>query len=199
MQLIEERYEASVDREVVGSEIWTRYFCPAVRGLDTRDYILRRILPRPRDILVLVRAAIDAAALRHSDRVEEEDILTAEEAYSQFAFDAIKIEDPELSRRLENAFVEFAGGPAAFGQDELSIVLQRADLEPSEHVRALDQLRDLSFLGVEIRPDEFDFSDDPSAKRRADVLARRLVEKLGHEPRYAIHPAFRPYLEIVGE
>jgi hypothetical protein len=112
IEVIEERYVASAGRDVRGAEIWSKFFTGDVRGVDTRDYIAQRVLPRPRDVITYCRAAIAAAVLRKSAIVEELDLLTADEEYSQFAFDALKIEDPALVGRLEDAFIEFAGGPA---------------------------------------------------------------------------------------
>jgi hypothetical protein len=61
-----------------------------------------------------------------------------------------------------------------------------------------DELLDLSFLGVEIKRDEFEFYDDPRRKAITETLAQKLADSNGVR-RYQVHPAFRPYLEISDE
>jgi hypothetical protein len=61
---------------------------------------------------------------------------------------------------------------------------------------AISQLRDVSFIGLEVADGWFDFADDVQLKRRADVMARRLARSRGAEVRSEVHSAFRPYLEI---
>jgi hypothetical protein len=192
IDVINERYAASVGREIKRDELWDRFFCKEVRRLDVRDYILGRVLPRPRDVLVFVQAAIEAALVRSSPVVDVEHVLAADVVYSQFAFDAIKIEDPVFGSDLEDACIEFAGGSATLTAPELAAVLDRAGFTASQHADAIGQLRNVSFIGIETGPDRFDFAEDPQAMRRADVIAARLADG----PRYRIHSAFRPYLDI---
>lgn len=197
IEVINARYAASVSRDVPPDELWTKFFCAEVRGLDVRDYIIRRILPRPRDVIVYVTAAIQAAVTRRSGVVDVEHILAADDAYSQFAYDAIKIEDPSLGERLELAMIEFAGVSPVLTSDEVSELLEGAELRPDEVEGAISQLRDVSFLGIETDDGLFDYSDDALAKRRADVLARRLSKREERPVRYEVHRAFRPYLGIL--
>jgi hypothetical protein len=196
IEVMNERYAASVGRDTGGDELWARFFCSEVGGLDVRDYIISRILPRPRDMIVYVTAAIDAAVVKQSPIVDAEHILAADQVYSQFAYDAIKIEDPSLGDRLEHAMIEFAGGSPILTASELQELLDEAGFEEGEYQSAIDQLRDVSFIGIEARDGVFDFSDDVQAKRRADVMARRLARERGTSLRYEVHSAFRPYLAI---
>ena len=196
IEVLEERYAASAGREVAGDELWDRFFCKQVEGLDVRDYMLHRILPRPRDALVYIRAAIEEAVLAQSPIVDVVHVHRADAVYSQFAFDAIKIEDPLLGGRLEDAFIEFAGGPDAWNTAELAELLGQVGLTAEEHASALNHLRDVSFLGIETGDGVFDFSEDLQARQRADVMARRFARTRGGDVRYQVHSAFRPYLGI---
>ncbi len=60
----------------------------------------------------------------------------------------------------------------------------------------LRRLKALSFLGIEVRENEFEFLETDPGDKRADVLARKVAELRGQSPRYSIHPAYRSYLEI---
>ncbi len=92
LQVIEERYVAG--RKGTGSpdELWSRYFDPYTKGQPTREYMASRVLPRPRDILYLTNAAIEAAVRHRRTKVTVADILDAECQYSQFAFEALLVE-----------------------------------------------------------------------------------------------------------
>lgn len=54
----------------------------------------------------------------------------------------------------------------------------------------------MSFLGVETASERFDFAEDETEAERADVLAKKFSATTGKEPRYQIHTAFWPFLEI---
>ena len=46
------------------NQIWSRYFCPTVQGIETRKYLTRFILPRPRDLIYLCKLALVNAVNR---------------------------------------------------------------------------------------------------------------------------------------
>jgi len=94
---------------------------------------------------------------------------------------------------------EFAGSDPIITRADIEGALSGAGVEPQEFDRVIEELRILSFLGVEIRDGVFAVSDDPRDLQRVDALARRLGKRRGAEARYRIHPAFRPYLEIPDE
>jgi hypothetical protein len=54
----------------------------------------------------------------------------------------------------------------------------------------------LSFLGMEVGPDHFVFSDEPKESKKHLVLADKLAKERGTR-RYMIHYAFRSYLEVL--
>jgi len=112
LRVIEERYIASHGTESDPADMWRRYFCPQVRGVSTREYLVNQILKRPRDIVYLVKSAVSFAVNRKHDRVEEKDILDAEDAYSQYALDSILVENGISIPQLENVLEQFSGAPA---------------------------------------------------------------------------------------
>jgi hypothetical protein len=196
LRVVEERYLAARGGVASPNELWEKYFATRTGGMETTAYLLRRILPRPRDIVYLANAAITTAINRRHQRIESEDIEEAEKIYSQFAFEALLVEDEALGVPLETTLYEFAGSAPIVSESELEAILTAAGLAGAEHDHVIETLRVLSFLGVETRDGEFAYSDDPRDMQRADVLARKLGSARSLGPRYRIHPAFRPYLEI---
>jgi hypothetical protein len=193
LRVIEDRYAAIADKDP--SEIWRSMFCVTVSSLDTRAYMLWRVLPRPRDLVYLTNAALLTASNRRHQRVLEEDVRAAENAYSQFAFEALLVEsDPDNG--LGDLLFEFAGLSATLTPAQLRAALGTAGGERDEIVGTL--LRS-SFLGLEVDDDTYEYFSDETSERKHRTLARRLGERRGTPARYRIHPAFRPFLEIVDD
>lgn len=195
LSLVEERYAASRDGSLPTSELWERYFDPNVRGMPTRDYMVSRVLPRPRDILTLCNSAIDAAVRRRHQRVEEQDVLDAEVVYSQFAFEAIQVESVGTEWPVEELLYAFAGCPRRLEEaDALDLVAAAVGGEAGRTV--VEHLVGLSFLGVETSAERFEYAEDPGDLRRLLALSAGYGRTAERPPQYEVHPAFHAYLGI---
>jgi hypothetical protein len=196
LDVIEQRYVASQERDVSASELWSRYFCPTMDGSGTKDWLVSRCLPRPRDVLYLTRAAIDQAVGKRHPRVEEQDLRAAELEYSLFAFEAALVEGFQRVPRIDDVLLEFAGAPAKLTEGHLREILRTAKSPDGEIDHVIDVLRDLSFVGTLGGSEGAIFTDSPREKSRADVLLRKRRKDDEAVPVYEIHPAFRAYLDI---
>lgn len=193
--VVERRFLAAHPKANSGSELWSKYFPETVMSRPSKEYILSRILPRPRDIVYLVKAAISNAVNRGHSHVEQKDITNAEYIYSKYAMDSILVENSITVPQLESVLYEFAGRSSIVAEDELATILSAARIEGDKQAAVTEHLIWLSFLGLEIKKDEFVFSDDPGEYRKNYVLAQRITENSGKK-RFRVHPAFRAYLEI---
>jgi hypothetical protein len=196
IRVIEERYAVTRDGEALPDELWEKYFSETVRGVDTRTYIVWRILPRPRDVVIFVNAAISSAINRRSPRVEEQDLEAAELTYSQFAFEVLTVENTERFGSLEDLLFGFLGAPSVLTESDVLDLLAAGGAGGADSAGALEYLRTLSFLGVEVREGGFAYLEDARDTWRIDGLAQRRADATGGTKRYCVHPAFRPYLEI---
>jgi hypothetical protein len=196
LRVVEERFLAAQADNVQPEELWTRFFCPDVAGVATRDYLVSRVLPRPRDLIYLCNAAVSAAADRGNQRVETEDVRSGELTYSQFAFESLLVENGITISLFKQVLFEFLGESEIVSEGRVSELVATAGV-PQEMVEpVIKRLRAVSFLGVETSDDRFEYPDSGHATDRANVLARKLAEQRGTELRYAVHPAYRSYLEI---
>lgn len=196
LRLVEERFVASLHDSSDPRAIWDKFFDARVRGIETKQYFLSRILHRPRDLLVFVKAAITTAVNRKHARVSADDVLSAERQYSQFALDSILVENGISFSELENVLYEFAGCKAILTQDEIMAVLHRAKVTPEKQSKLIQHLCNLTFLGIETHPSDFQFGEDEQETRKNEVLARKLSERTGLPPRFRISPAFCAFLEV---
>lgn len=190
-RVIEDRY-AAAHESLPGANVWTELFDAEVQGVPTRDYLLWRVLPRPRDLVYLGNAALTAAVNRRHEQVTSDDIIFAEKGYSLFALDALLVESYATDIDLENSLYEFAGLDSTL--DETQVVQLLNGVGGGLVTR--DWLVRAGFLGLEVSDEHFEYVQDAAAERRARVLGRRLAERNGRPSRLRVHPAFRPYLEI---
>ena len=196
LRVIEERYSVYQGEGADPKEIWSLFFCPTTRGIGTRQYILNRVLPKPRDIIYFCNEAIASAVNRKRGRIEEDDVMRAEQFYSQFAFESLNVENGVSLEDLERVLFEFAGVSAEMREDEVAAHIMDGGMGADQVPVVMKRLRALSFLGIEVGENRFDFGIGPRDPNVADALASRYVSDSGTAPRFQVHPAFRSYLEI---
>lgn len=195
LRVIEERYVAAHGQDARPEDIWTKYFCSKVQGIATKDYILSRILPRPRDIIYFCSAAIAAAVNRRHAVVEEVDVSAAEIQYSQFALEALHVENGISISDLDNILYGFAGSQSRLTQEDVKNCITQSGAPEENVTEFIDHLRRLSFLGIQTGDNNFEYIFDMRSAPVTEALARRREEE-GKPVEYEIHPAFRAYLEI---
>jgi hypothetical protein len=196
LRIIEERYTASHGSDSDPATMWHNYFCPQVRGVPTREYLTLRTMPRPRDIVFLVKSAVSFAVNRKHDRVEERDILDAEKQYSLYALDSILVENGITIPQMESVLLEFLGCDRVLDETNVRQVISRAGVEAEKVDSTISHLVKLTFLGIEVEVDRFQYADEPRELKKAYVLANRYSLERGGGIRYQINPAFRAYLEV---
>jgi hypothetical protein len=175
--------------------MWHRYFCRDVRGVPIKGYLVSRILPRPRDLVFIVKAAISVAVNRGHAIVTEADILEGEKQYSQYALESILVENGITIHELENVLYEFIGCDPYQTETEVKRALSKAGIPEEKVDKVIVHLCVLSFLGIEVSPNEFRFAEEPQTFRRSLKLAERRFEGVSVSPRFKIHPAFWGFLE----
>lgn len=196
LRVIEERYVSSHGPNSSAADMWHKYFVPCVNNMPTRDYLISRILPRARDIVYFVKAAVSFAVNRKHDRVEERDILDGEMQYSQYAWDSILVENSSSVPLLENVLLEFVGGKTVVNESNVLRCMLVAGINPAEVSFVLEQLISLTFLGVEIGCGKFAYSDERKELQKNRVLAAKFTAQNLYERRYEVNAPFRAYLAI---
>jgi hypothetical protein len=196
LRVVEERYTASHGTASDPANMWHKYFCPQVRGIPTREYLTSRILPRPRDIVFFVKAAVSFAVNRKHDRVEERDIVDGEKQYSQYAWDSILVENGITIPQLEAVLIEFVSSDAVIRESTVREKISASGVYAEKVDSVIEHLVKLTFIGLEVSREQFVYSDEPKELRKNLILANRFTKSENTEPRYEINPAFRSYLEV---
>lgn len=193
-RVLEERYVANRRRRrPADDDMWSSIFPEEVNGLPPKDYILWRILPRPRDIIYFGNAALTTAINRHHATITQDDIAMADENYSRFAFEALVVESDAQGFDLEEVLFAFAGLNATLTEEELQDVLRESSHDPNE---TKSWLLRTSFLGIEVGEGKFLHVEGQSEVDKKLRVARRLSVRLERPVRFRVHPAFRHYLDV---
>jgi len=191
-QIILRRLERSVGAEDFES-VWRRIFPPLVDGEGSFEYIVNRTLMRPRDLLKFVRYCVDTALNRGHERVEEEDVLQAEKAYSSDLLTEAAYEIADTHPHLSDVLWVFESSPNAVGWDEACERLEEyLDLDHDAAVEAIKFLLWFGFFGVSGSGD-----DETRYAYQLKGDTRRLLFSLeGRDAILRIHPAFRSALDV---
>ncbi len=111
-RLVAERIAHTVRIENHDDEqTWGALFEPLTNAQTTSEYILSRVLPRPRDVLDFCQKSVDQAQRNGHDIVRGSDVLDAEIQFSENVFLSVKLEFQALYPRLDETMIEFAGAP----------------------------------------------------------------------------------------
>jgi len=199
-KVVEQRFEYATDGRISGDQVWEQFFPQFVRGIPIKEYIHSRILPKPRDMIFFCKAALDSARnLRHS-LIEESDILQAEEAYSSHALTTLLVEIKPQIPTADDLLLQFAGRSIVTWK-EICDFLIKAKIPTTDAASVVDLLCDAAFLGVETKPNHFEFffDEDGMKKRVFQTQAENLAENDPDNRRFKVHPAYYAFLEAEEE
>jgi len=194
-RVIEERIASSLGEEAAPGEIWRRFFADEVQGVLPEEYIVRRIVPHPRDIIYFCSNALSQAINHRNTRIEESDILSAERSYSRFAFDTLRTETETQLEEIETLLYEFVGADEIVTREQIEGFMQKANIPEDKIDYVIDLLYESVFLGLETAPNTFEFLYEPDRKQVLQKLSQQTAELRG-EGRFKINIPFHSFLEI---
>lgn len=193
-RVIENRIQYSKYGVTSPDALWKQYFCSEVEGVPVKTFISNLILPRPRDIIYLIKSALQEAVNRGHSKVEEEDFKSAEHSYSEYALHSLFPENGGRIDDLESILYEFAGEESIISQEDLESCLKRSSNDEID--KLIDILCEITFLGKEIRENKFEYYSEKRPRKVTDRLAERYADKKSSSIRYQINSAFHSYLGI---
>ncbi len=192
LRVIEERIQNGEN-----IDIWEKFFCKKVNNVDVKEFIIENILPRPRDIITLVKNALGNAISRKHARIEENDLISALEMYSKFALDTLITETMAEYSQIRNFLYELAGEGSIITKEHISNAMNNAELNVKNLDNFISMLCKMSFLGLEVKKDDFVFCYNEDSYRRYSAISKKNAQRNGTlEIRYKIHKAFHTELLI---
>ncbi len=195
-RVVQERFVKSGADVVRPEGIWPKYFPSTVRSIPLHDYLGDAALPRPRDLIYLVKTALQFAVNRGHTKIEEKDFISAEVQYSRFALDSLLVESGTRIPRLDELIYEFAGGPEIITSKDVAKAMQKLGIRNEMLEAALETLCEITFLGLEVGPGRFAYMYDEDSTTKLHVMARKTAAEFTTGNRYRINKVFHAYLEI---
>lgn len=196
-RVIEERLITSGADVQSPHQVWERYFVPTVRGLPTWEYLALRMLPRPRDLIYFVKAALQNAVNRGHARIEDSDLVDGERQYSRFALNALIVEAAVRIPTVEDLLTHFIQSPEVITRDDILARMAAADVPRSELDNVISCLGQMTFFGFEVGPNRFEFVQDERDTPKILFMAQKTADEItGGVRRFRIHPAFHAFLEV---
>jgi hypothetical protein len=194
LRVVDERFRAA--SQMPAEETWRRFFPADIDGIEPRKYVVSRILPRPRDVILLVKSAIGWAVNRGHATVTKGDFEKAEQEYSAYAIDSVKVENFSVASEFDNVLLQLMYGSATYDAASLTARLDLAGILRNRHNDFIENLVASSILGREVDDDRFEFVDDLPSARALALRARKFGERRRLGSRFRVHVAFRQFLEI---
>ncbi|MFZ7115805.1 MAG: P-loop ATPase, Sll1717 family [Bacteroidota bacterium] len=193
-RIIEERFLILNDNAVSRDDLWLKYIVARINNINTKEYIIQRVLPRPRDIIYFFKSSKDYAISRGHTRIEAADLVSAYEEYSSWVFKSIIVENGITLEQMEDFMYELLGHKSIISKSMIIELMKKAKINTSEEIQIenfIDHLVSLTIIGREIGESLFQFEYDSEKSKKIKVQSEHLKSN-----RYKIHPAFHPYLEI---
>ena len=200
--LVATRLAMGTDIQDEGDDaIWSAIFPETIDGVKSSEYILSRVLPRPRDVLGFCQCAIDQAQRNGHQAVLAQDIRDGERAFANAFGRSLAAEFRGLYPSLEEVLIEFAGAPAAMGWNEfqkyVGEAIKRQESVLKEWVgnkeltaRSIaDILFQVGMLGLAVSTAE-------PAHFRNGRSFNETWNATSPSPSVQIHPAFFTYLDV---
>jgi hypothetical protein len=148
---------------------------------------LDRTLLRPREILRFTRECINTAVNRGHEKVIQDDILQAEQTYSDDLLVDITFELKDVSPDYADVPYAFIGSKTLLSKDEVKQRLIDANVPAERLENAIELLLWFGFLGIYINEDE----------ERYSYKFQHDMKKMQGAPgqfAYCVHPGFRKAL-----
>jgi hypothetical protein len=144
-------YSTGIDERTA----WTSIFedKPMARRSNAFNYLVRRTLLRPRDIIQFCASCVDTALASKHDRVTAEDIYIAERSYSDYLYreflDEAKVRLPEIKSLLE-CLRRIGYERFRFGEfEQFHKAIPRLNASTQGPLDALRELFEMSIVGQE--------------------------------------------------
>lgn len=193
-RIIESRFEELTLLNANSNDLWNKYIIKTVNGIDTKDYIINSIFPRPRDLIYFLSSAKNLAVSRGHSVINEDDIVSAHSDYSNWIFKSIIVENGITISQMESFMYNLMGENKILTEVDIKKIALNSDIDVNSREsldKFIDHLVSLTIFGREIKESlfEFEFEFDNDIKLKA--LSNKMKIK-----RYKIHNALIPYLEM---
>ena len=146
---------------------------------------------RPRDLLNYLKASVETAINRGHERVLQEDVLKAEEAYSDSILLGITFEIRDVFPHVAEPLYGFIGCPTHLHAQQVLKILKDIGFAEQDLDRVMQLIVWFGFLGV-----QQDGQDNSAFAYQARQNLEKLLTPIKQgRAVFVVHPAFRKALQ----
>jgi hypothetical protein len=183
---------ASLNQNLDEKDFWLKYFPLKIEETPITTYLVNRTLKRPRDIIQFCNLCRDNAALNENVTISENDVLKAEDIYSNWKLNDLMVEWKINYPFLNDLFIIFSNSSYIIYRCRFSKLF--AQIKPALETRykefntfftedsVLNILYSVGFLGIERNGKKSYYYEDPQTVEFKDNV-------------FLVHPAFRNALK----
>jgi len=194
LRIIETRFEELTTLNVTSSDLWNKYIVDNVQGVNTKDFIINNIFPRPRDLIYFLSSAKNLAVSRGHSKISAEDLITAHKDYSNWIFKSLIVENGITIKQMEDFMYNLMGENKILSEEKIQAIALKCGIDVNTTAlldKFIDQLVSLTIFGREIKDSEFEFEFEFDNDIKLKALSTKIENK-----RFKIHNALFPYLEM---
>jgi len=185
-----------LDPSTNSTQAWNQICVSHVEGEDSADFLIDRSLMRPRNFLNLVNHCKSIAVNLRHQKIQEEDIVKALDAYSADVSSEIGFEIRDVFPQVEDILYYFIGAPARLSLSQVKRYIGELNIPTDSFDKLVEILLWFAFLGV-VRYNQ----DEPecyiyNAQYDIKKLKRFANDLKSDNTELCIHKAFWPFLCI---
>ncbi|MFC1956543.1 P-loop ATPase, Sll1717 family [Chloroflexota bacterium] len=164
--------------------LWQYFFDTHVNGVESFSYILERTLMRPRELLGFTRECINVAVNRTHEKVTQDDILKAEDSFSEDLLVDVNLELQDVSSDYIDIPYAFIGSKVVLSKNEVEERLLDIKIPPDKVDNVISLLLWFGFLGIYVNADDERYSYQFQHDVKIMIAGIKQFS-------YCIHPGFR--------
>ena len=196
IRVIEERLSHAGQSSLDATRVWKEAFPATITDMPPKQFIIESTLPRPRDVVYLVKEAVAIGVNGKRETVTEVDMLLARKRYSNYVFGSILAEDDPQRLMMESILYEFAGSEREVSKADALTRMRQAGVPEPDLEFYVQLLCDVNFFGIRTASG-YTFPEHESERSVLLRLGERLaIEREWGDVWFKIHPAFYDVLQI---
>ncbi len=186
-EILRKRIVSSTSIDEPFDVLWQNFFDTHVNGVESFSYILERTLMRPRELLQFTRECINVAINRNHNKVMQDDILKAEESFSEDLLVEVNLELQDVTPEYLDIPYAFIGSKIVMSKTEVTERLLDAKVPPDKLDNVISLLLWFGFVGIYVNADDERYSYQFQHDTKLMVAGLRQFS-------YCINPGFRTAL-----
>ncbi len=188
-RVIEERF-IRFSHHLARSQVWSELFCDQIEGMTAKDFLLRHIMPRPRDLIHVTKTAISNCINREHEKLQEVDIRDALVTYFNFLLDNLITEYGLYYDKLRDLILHFLQKTSEYKPRQVIKTIMKVVSSRKEAREAVNLLIHVSFLGVR-RSGKVQFAYSNEDAEKLQMLLKPAFKIIPpRDLRLVVHPAY---------